>query len=72
MNVFYLHGTLVDKHSVELGEGLICAIRLAEDDGCNTAAHAIWSIGNGGTLDVADSLAEVFLNRERGHRLVQW
>ena len=66
----YLHWALVNKHSVELGEGLICAIRFVENDSCNTATNAIRSVGDCGTLDRANSLAKVFLNRESGHRLV--
>ena len=42
----YLHRTLVDQHSVELNESVVGAAWLAEDDGCNAAAHTVRSVGD--------------------------
>ncbi len=57
----YLHGTLVHQHSVELNESVVGAAWLAEDDGCDAAAHTVRSIGEHGFLDLANRFAEILL-----------
>ena len=57
-----LHWTSINKKPVELLECIGGTIRLVEDDGGNTAADSIRSIGNGDALDTrSNRFGEVFL-----------
>lgn len=56
-----LHGTVVDKQTVELGEGLAGTIGVVEDNRGDTAANTTGAVGELDLLDLADSLLEVVL-----------
>ena len=64
LGILYLHRTLVHQHSVELGESVVGAAWLAEDNGSNTAAHTVRPICEHRLLDLANRFAEVFLQSE--------
>ncbi len=61
LSELYLHGTLVDQHSVELNEGVIGAACFAESDSCNAAAHTVGSVGEQNSLDMANRFAKILL-----------
>ena len=58
-----LHGTSIDEKTVQLLERIGSAICLVEDDGSNSAADAVGSIGDGDTLDARPHrFGKVFLD----------
>ena len=61
LNMWYLHGSLVDKHAVKLDQGVVGAARLIEDDRGDTTADTIRAICEHGTLDGCHRFAEIFL-----------
>ena len=65
----YLHGTIIDFDTIERGSGLCGTGRVPEEDGGNTAALSIWSIGEKSSLDRSDCFPKVVLKSSGKHAI---